>query len=220
MSFNIEKNLNKILLCKNWNNILIRNLIREDILSGNEFIDELQLNQYLDRLNNDDLIEMRRRVFKLARDHYVDLLIRQFNSKPVLKEMNLNYSNKYILKTNMMKDVYEFLQFVLNLKEQLPSRCIDFDSDVFKFPLGDKHLNEQLNAIKKLRIKMLDHEKEMDNFKKYATDIDKLESNLVLTYCKLQKMLKQNQYLKACLTILLIVFILFLIIFLFTNCMK
>jgi hypothetical protein len=220
MSFNIEKNLNKIKSIKNWNNIILRNLIREDIQSGNEFIDQIQLNKYLDSLTNDDLIEMRHRVFKIARDHYVDSLIRQFSSKPVLKEMNLNYSNKYILKTNMMKDVYEFLQFVLNLQPELPSRCIDFDSEVFKFPLGNKQLNEQLNAIQKLRIKIMDHEKEMDNFKKYATDIDKLENNLVLTYCKLQKMLKQNQYLKACLTILLTLFIIFLILFLFTTCMK
>lgn len=220
MSFNLEKNLNKIISSKNWNNIILRNLIREDIQSGNEFIDEIQLNQYLDCLTNEDLIEMRQRVFKLARDHYVNILISQFNCKPVLKQMNLNYSNKYILKTNMMKDVYEFLQFILNQKEQLPSRCVDFDTDVFKFPLGNKHLNEQLNAIKKLRIKILDHEKEMEDFKKYATDIDKLENNLVLTYCKLQKMIKQNQYLKACLTVLLIVFIIFLIIFLFTTCMK
>ncbi len=135
---NLEKNLNKIRSSKNWNNIILRAVVREDLQSGNDHIDQERLVEYLEGLSSEQLVELRQRVFKLSRDHYLDLLIKQMSNKPVLKQMNLDYSNKYVLKTNMMKDVYECLQFVLNKVNSLPERCVDFESEWFRFPLGKK----------------------------------------------------------------------------------
>lgn len=217
---NLEKNLERILISKNWNNILLRNEIREDIIFFNEKIDERLVFEYLHNLNNEQLIDIRKKVFKLAKDHYIEILINQITIKPILKDVDENFTNKYFVKCNIMKDVIECLDFIVNSSTCLPERCTEFRNEKLQFPLGKKNLMAQLNAIKMLRLRIINHQKELQDFKQFTIEIDKLEKSLMVSKAKFQAVQRQNFFLKTCLTILLIVLIVLAVGFLFTNCLN
>ena len=75
--------LEKILNAKKWDNILLREKIRNEITNKIESVNEKETSVYLNRLSCEELIELRQRLFKLARDHYTEYLLKQF-SKPLL----------------------------------------------------------------------------------------------------------------------------------------
>lgn len=149
MNYSIEKSLDRILISKNWNNILLRNEIRQDILTSrlnytNESLDERFLVEYLHNLDNEQLVEIRNRIFKLARDHYFESLIKQkLGQRPVLKGIGQDsFEDSYALKCNLMKDCVECLEFILNQSkfiDQLPQRCTEYqNADSLSFPLGKR----------------------------------------------------------------------------------
>lgn len=233
MNFKIEKILDRILLSKNWNNILLRNDVREDILDNklkpNESFDERIFVEYLHNLDNDQLIEIRKRIFKLARDHYFETLIKhKFGSKPVLRQVEeCKLEDNYALKCNLMKDCVECLEFMIKSLSskyiyQLPQRCTEYssitDKTMISFPLGKAYLLTQLNAIKNLRYKILKHQTELENLKRFTNGMEKLEKNLIVVNNRLMKCKKQNQILKSFLTILLILLITLTVLFLFLTC--
>ena len=79
----LYKQSEKILNAKKWDNIVLRENIRNEIIFKIESLNEKETSVYLNRLSREELIELRQRLFKLARDHYTEYLLKQF-SKPLL----------------------------------------------------------------------------------------------------------------------------------------
>lgn len=97
MNLNFEKNLDRILISKNWNNIVLRNDVRADLVDTlNEKLDERIVVEHLYSIDCEQLINLRFRVFKMAKDHYYENLLRNLiKKKPVLKDIILNNTNEY-----------------------------------------------------------------------------------------------------------------------------
>lgn len=218
----VEKYLDKILTSKNWNNILLREQIRNDIIFNFEKIDEKQITNYLNLLSDEQLNELRERIFKLARDHYIEHLLKKF-CKPLLKPVNTKVSNKYMLKCNLIRDSLDCLYYIIdpNLSLNIPKRCTEFEQfNNFKFPLGKQNLKDQLMAIKTFRAKLIKHHAKLNSLKQMTHNIGSLEKSLTDAREKIKLIRNENQFLRGCLTIILVVFIIFIILFLFFFCLE
>jgi hypothetical protein len=220
---NLEKNLDRILITKNWNNILIRNEIRKDILCFNENVNERLIVEYLHNLSSEQLLDVRQKCFKLASDHYVEIILNKIALKPLLKDIQSDdYPSKYVFKCNIMKDVIECLEYIIvnaSGQNQMPERCVDFSiNQRVTFPLGKRSLARQIETIKALRVKLLNYEEMKQSVKSYEEGFAKMEKSLILAKNRLQLMQTQNVFLKACLTVLLVILIVLTFLFLVTNC--
>ena len=224
---NLEKNLDRILITKNWNNILIRNEIRKDILCFNENIDERLIVEYLHNLSSEQLLDVRKKCFKLASDHYVEVILNKIALKPLLKDIaSDDYPSKYVFKCNIMKDVIECLEYMIVNgvsgtvgHPQMPERCVDFNiHQRVTFPLGKRNLTRQIETIKTLRVKLLNYEEMKQSVKSYEEGFVKMEKSLILAKNRIQLLQTQNLFLKTCLTILLVVLIVLTFLFLVTSC--
>ena len=232
----MEKYFDRILISKNWNNVLLRNDIRIDIIDSNlrtdhSKIDERSIVEYLHNIGDEQLGNLRYRIFKLARDHYLEHTIKSLiPNLPGLKENEQMYSetsiyvpeNSTARKFNIIRDIIECLEYIIGMrKKNQPPKCIDFNpqnTEPVQFPLGKRNLLAQLDAIKTLRFKILKLQKELYNLKKYMNGMEKLEKNLLNTSIRVKKLQKQNSLLKSFLTIVLIILITCSISFLFFNC--
>ncbi len=240
---NLEKNLDRMLITKNWNNILVRDEIRKDILCFNDSVNERLIVEYLHNLSSEQLLDMRQKCFKLAVDHYVEYLLNKIALKPQLKDILADdFPSKYVFKCNVMKDVIECLEYMItngltrsynssnatttnnnasnnNSAIHMPERCVEFSvSQRLMFPLGKRHLTRQVDTIKALRVKLLNSEDLAHDVKSYEDGFAKMEKSLIVTKSRLQLMQTQNVFLKACLTALLVVLIVFVFLFLVSNC--
>ena len=239
----IEALVDRILAGKNWSNILFRNVIRDDIQlhgcsggsSGSGAFNERRLVEHMHELDGEQLAELRRRVFKLARDHHAERVMRAHmgKRKPVLKQEHA-VAKSYAEKCAMMRDVVECLEFVTKADDSdndndnegaringgLPERCTSYDSDAapFTFPLGRKSLLAQLNAIKTLRVKVLKHQRELMTFRRYADEMERLEAYYKLNTSKFQSCARENRFLRVFATSLLVVLICVLVLFVLTQC--
>jgi hypothetical protein len=236
---NLEKNLDRMLITKNWNNILVRDEIRKDILCFNDNFNERLIVEYLHNLSSEQLLDMRQKCFKLAVDHYVEYLLNKIALKPQLKDILADdYPSKYVFKCNVMKDVIECLEYMItngltrcynstnttttsnnNNAIHMPERCVEFSvSQRLMFPLGKRHLTRQVDTIKALRVKLLNSDDLAQDVKSYAEGFAKMEKSLIVTKSRLHLMQTQNVFLKACLTVLLVILIVFVFLFLVSNC--
>lgn len=236
MSFiELQKSFDRILISKNWNNVLLRNDIRIDIINSNftanrAKLDERPIVEYLHNIDNEQLGNLRYRIFKLARDHYFEHTIKsQIPNPPCLKEIDHVYSqtsiydseNSTTVRFNIIRDIVDCLEYILDLRKNLPTRCTDFkNAEPLQFPLGKRNLLAQLNAIKTLRFKILKLQTELHNLKKYMNGMEKMEKTLLNTSIRLKKLQKQNNILKSFLTIILIILITCSVSFLFLNCLS
>lgn len=99
---NIEENLNTILYCNNWNNIIVRNFTRKELTSGS--LDDRLFLEFMNETSLDSLIELRKRVFKLVCDLYIENFIGTLPMivlKDIKSEGNnysLSLTGKYFIK--------------------------------------------------------------------------------------------------------------------------
>lgn len=228
---NLEKNLDKILITKNWNNVLLRNEIRKDIICFNEAVNERQIVEYLHNLSSEQLLDMRSKCFKLALDHYVEMILNRVALKPFLKDIQSeDFASKYVFKCNLMKDVVECIEYVIansthnstnSETRSLPERCTDFSVNKrLVFPLGKKNLTRLLETIKALRVKLLCHEDVCEALKAHEIKAERMEKSLMFAKNRLDMVSTQNVFLKTCLTVLLAALILLTFVFLITNCLN
>ena len=84
---NIEENLNTILYCNNWNNVIVRNFIRKELTSGS--LDDRLFLDFMNHTSTESLIELRKRVFKLVCDLYMENFLKNlpiFNLRDIKLE--------------------------------------------------------------------------------------------------------------------------------------
>lgn len=210
-----EKYLERILLSKSWNNILLREQTRNELIFNheNKKLDEKQITSYLNALKEDELIDLRERVFKLTRDHFIEYMLKRL-PKPQLKPLNQT-SNKYILKCNIIKDLLDCLYYLIDSSSEgikfLPERCTEFfEYNNLKFPLGKTHLKENAYVIRMFKSKLLKHQMKLKSLAQLTANIDDEES--------IQLIKNENQFLRGCLTILLIVFLIMSALFFTFYC--
>jgi hypothetical protein len=227
-SSTIEEHLQRILVARNWHNILLRAKVREQIVNENQKIDEQVLVEFMHNLSDEQLSELRERVFRLARDHYVACILPTLGAKPTLKPLHVReFDDPYVYKCNLMKDIVECLEYLMPQTNEaykspiseLPYRCtcMDKQADKFEFPLGRQALVDELNAMRQLRIKLLKHQNEMNKFKEWTIGVQKLEKSIKELQSRIYLLKKQNQLYRILLTVLLIVLIVFVAVALFFS---
>ena len=200
---------------------------------GHNALNERLIVEYLHNLSSDQLLDVRKKCFKLALDHYVEIALNKIALKPYLKDIESeDFPSKYVFKCNIMKDVVECLDYVIAnstltslsstaLGPSLPERCVEFSvNNRLAFPLGKKSLTRQLDLVKSLRVKLLNYEDLVENLKAYESKMDKLEKSLIYSKSEIDEINTQNVFLKTCLTILLTILILMSFVFLLTNCLN
>ena len=273
-SSNIQKLLHQILSSKNWSNILLRTTIRDQLkhsllfknisnassattstslanpnTKNSQSLNERVLFDYLHSLDQDQLVEFRDRVFKLAKDNFYECMIVNYlslNPKPVLKKIlpdlffsqispitghspasatrSIPTNSTYILRCNLIRDIIECVECVIDPnsnKPNMPSRCTEYEmpaNNRLNFPLGKSHLITQLNAIKVLHAKLMNHQNELLNLKEFTYEIERLESGYLTASAKCVRLQNKNQFLKFCLIVLSIVVLSFLASFMLMNC--
>ena len=108
MNFNIEDYFEKILLTKNWKNILLRDKIRKELILNKNKINKNEINKYLrENLKQNEIIILRERLFKIVKDQYIEYILKQL-SVPILKTQNCN--NDLII-----DNLIEFLFYIIHL---------------------------------------------------------------------------------------------------------
>lgn len=258
----IQNILDQILSTKNWSSILLRTKLRDELKSyldvnssqweSSESVhrsslcstmNERVLFEYLHALSQDQLVEFRHRVFKLAKDNYYEHLLQKLfisNVTPSLKPLlsasedteNISNESSYILKCNVIRDIVEcigctiktldqnMLNEVENLAEcLLPTRCVDQRSSRNKinFPLGKDALLYNMNSMKQLQQKLLKHQNELEKMKQLISDLDKSEKDYKVLNFKWSMCREENQFLRFCLLILLIILFSMIASYIFMN---
>ena len=193
----------------------------------------------MNALSNQDLIELRKRLFKLARDHYTEYLFKQF-SKPLLTPHCTANENSYIQKYNcsfillfelklkkfftikrcsLVKDSLDFIYYILdsNLSLNIPRRCTRFEQfNHYKFPLGKHHLRDQLNTMKAFQGKLIKHQSKLNSLRKLTNNIT-MPRKIELIEKSDRTLVDENQFLRGSLTLLMAIFIIFTVLTLFSK---
>ncbi|CAF0734825.1 unnamed protein product [Brachionus calyciflorus] len=223
MSSNIEEKFDKILKVKNWKNILLRNQIRNDLVRCQ--FDENTLANYLQRLNDQQLLDIRQRVFNLARDFYFEILIlKNFGPKPILRnDFENSNSLNYSLRCHLVQDCLELMEYFTNYSNEttnyyLPGRCTVYSQSQVNFPIGKTFLEQQTNGFKILKSKIVQLSSRIENYKSFTLSYDKMQKDLVEAEKKAGLLLEQNTALKDILKLLLILFVFMIILFIFLIC--
>ncbi|RNA31874.1 hypothetical protein BpHYR1_020536 [Brachionus plicatilis] len=205
MSYKIEQNLDRILGSKNWNNILLRYRVREELVKLD--FDPDKAAKYLHQLDDKNLIEFRSRIFKLARDFYFEiLLLETLGPKPILvNDIDPNQSLNYTKRCKLVQHCLEFFRYLTDYSNDqdyfLPSKCVCFSTKKVNFPLGKSFLEKQMNGWKNIKTKVINLSSEMTNFKSLSSDCDKKENNLLACKKKIVQLKEQNDTLKIIMTI-------------------
>lgn len=222
MSVKIEHYLDRILGTRNWDNILLRYTVREDLFQL-DFDPEI-IAKYLHKLDDNHLIEFRKRIFKLARDFYFEiLLLESLGPKPILvDDIEKNQSLNYSIRCKLVQHCLEFFKYLTDFSNDkdffLPSKCVSFSTKKVNFPLGKSFLEKQINGWKNLKSKVINLSSEMNNFKSLTSECGQKETSLLISNRKIIKLKEQNDTLKIILTFFLILVISLFILYIFLIC--
>jgi hypothetical protein len=212
MNFNIEDYFEKILLTKNWKNILLRDKIRKELILNKNKINKNEINKYLrENLKQNEIIILRERLFKIVKDQYIEYILKQL-SVPILKTQNCN--NDLII-----DNLIEFLFYIIHHRNNdLPKQCVELkQTDDFKFPLGKSFLIDQLTIIKEFRHKLIEIQIKLNILKNSTNNFYQIETNLN-EYKKKSKLIElENNYLRGCLSMLIAAWIISISLVLFIK---
>lgn len=217
MSGKTKQYLDRILEIKCWSNILLRQRVREELIELDP--DPDMVSKYLHQLDDKQLIEFRKRVFKLARDFYYEiLLLETLGPKPILvNDLDKNQSLNYAIRYNLIWHCLEFFRYMTDYSNDkdyfLPSKCVCFSKKKVNFPLGKSFLEKQLNEWKNIKNKVINLSSEMNNFKNLTSNFDKEEN--CLSRKTIFKLKEQNYTLKIIMTFLSIFILSLFILYIF-----
>lgn len=220
MSWKIKQYLDRILEIRSWNNVLLRHRVREELIQLEP--DPDMITKYLQQLDDKQLIEFRKRIFKLARDFYYEiLLLETLGPKPILvNDLDKNQSLNNEIRCKLIEHCLEFFRYMTDYSNDrdyfLPSKCVCFSTNKVNFPLGKSFFEKQLNGWKNIKSKVINLSSEMNNFKNLSSNFQKEENSLLASKKTIVRLKEQNYTLKIIVTFLsiFILSLFFLYIFL------
>ena len=210
MNFKKEEYFQRILLAKNWNNIILRDKMRKELVLN---IKNEALSKYFNSLTKNEIKKLRERLFKLVKDKYVEFILKEF-SFPILK--TTVYDNNDDDHSSIINNLLDFIDYINGENLNLPKNCIELKQiNRFNFPLGKSYLIYQSSIIKEFRYRLIEIQIKLNILKKSINNFYQIENSLN-EYKKKYKLIQlENNYLKGCISMLVCSWIITISVFLF-----